>query len=79
MLRIEGLTKKYKQKIVLDNISLDFSEIGASYAIIGKSGSGKTTLLNILFGLDSKFEGTYYLFEKKSHEYSIEEWDMIRK
>jgi len=79
MLRIEGLTKKYKQKIVLDNISLDFSEIGASYAIIGKSGSGKTTLLNILFGLDSDFEGTYYLFEKKSHEYSIEEWDMIRK
>ena len=52
VLRISGLTKKFKinetqEKTVLDNISLMFPSSGL-IAIVGKSGSGKSTLLNMI-------------------------------
>ncbi len=53
---IKNIIKRYGEKIVLDNISYDFTE-GSITCIMGKSGCGKTTLLNILMGIVKDFDG----------------------
>jgi NitT/TauT family transport system ATP-binding protein len=50
MIKIKNLTKTYGDKVVLDNLDLEF-ESGKITAILGESGSGKTTLLNIIAGI----------------------------
>lgn len=54
-LKLENITKKYKDETVLDNISLEINKPGIYY-IKGKSGSGKTTLFNVIAGFE-KYEG----------------------
>ncbi len=48
-IKVENLTKRFGDNLVLDNINLNIPK-GQLYGIIGLSGSGKTTLLNILVG-----------------------------
>lgn len=55
-LSIKNLTKKFGDKLIIDNLSYDFPESGV-IAIIGESGIGKTTLLRIISGLDKDYEG----------------------
>jgi putative ABC transport system ATP-binding protein len=51
MLTIEGLSRRYRERTVLDALALTVR--GGEYvAIIGESGSGKSTLLNLIAGLD---------------------------
>ena len=54
MLKISNLNKKYKEKIVLDSVSLNVEDPNKIYSLIGESGTGKSTLFNILFGLDQE-------------------------
>ena len=49
---LEGVSKTYEGKPVLQDVSLRFEE-GKVTAIMGPSGQGKTTLLKILLGLES--------------------------
>lgn len=49
LIEVRGVGKKFKRKVVLDNIDLNIPE-GKIFGIIGVSGSGKTTLLNTLVG-----------------------------
>ncbi len=61
MIRIEGLTKKYRSQnrrvcVALDGIHLTLPDTGLVF-IIGKSGSGKSTLLNLIGGLDNFDKG----------------------
>jgi len=53
---IEGLTKRYGDHTVLDNISLSLDNSHA-LVIVGPSGGGKTTLLRIIAGLIAPEEG----------------------
>ena len=46
-LEIIGLTKKYGEKLVLDDIDFTF-EVGKIYGLIGRNGAGKTTFFNSL-------------------------------
>ena len=52
MIKLENITKKYGDQIVLDNFSLNVSS-GERIALIGASGRGKTTLLRIISGLEN--------------------------
>ncbi len=51
MLSIDGLTKRFGSRSVLDALALDVGP-GEYVAIVGESGSGKSTLLNLIAGLD---------------------------
>jgi len=56
MIHVEGLTKRYGERVLLDNVSWHVKKrdrIGLS----GPNGSGKTTLLKMLAGLEEPDEG----------------------
>ena len=50
MLRIEHLTKRYGEKIAVDNLSLHIRP-GEIYGFIGHNGAGKTTTLKSVVGI----------------------------
>ena len=64
-LRFENISKSYGKKLVLQNLSFEFSK-GNNYCLLGVNGAGKTTLLNLIlqfFPADSGkiyFEGVHY-------------------
>ena len=56
LLKVNGLTKKYMTKTVLDN--LDFSlEEGKIYGLLGPNASGKTTLMKLIAGVTQPTAG----------------------
>lgn len=63
ILRVEALTKYYKNKCVLNGISFSVNK-GETLAITGRSGAGKSTLLGIIGALDKPNSGNV-LFENK--------------
>ena len=63
MIQIEGLSKRYHDNIVLEDVSLNISE-GDVIGIIGPSGTGKSTLLRCIDQLEIPEKGTINLGEK---------------
>lgn len=57
MLKIDGLTKKFGEKVAVDNISLEV-EGGQICAFIGHNGAGKTTTLRCVAGVTGFDAGT---------------------
>lgn len=55
-----GITKKYKNKAVLQDLNLEL-EKGKIYGLIGRNGAGKTTLLSILSAQNPVTSGTVSL------------------
>lgn len=62
-LSLKNISKKYKDKEILKNISFDIKE-GELVCILGPSGCGKTTLLNIIGGFLSDFSGDVLLSDE---------------
>lgn len=62
-LSLKNISKKYKDKEILKNISFDIKE-GELVCILGPSGCGKTTLLNIIGGFVSDFSGDVFLSDE---------------
>ena len=56
ILKTNNLTKKYKEFIALNNVSLTV-EHGDVYGLIGKNGAGKTTFFKVVMGLTEKTAG----------------------
>lgn len=71
MIEIKNLTKKFKNKIAVDNISLTIRD-KEIFGVLGKNGAGKTTLIRMLTGQLSQTSGEIFynekIFEKKSTE-----------
>lgn len=66
VIEVENLTKRYKDKNALDNVSLSL-EGGAIYGLLGRNGAGKTTTLRAITGLNKVSGGTVsYLGEPLS-------------
>ena len=59
-LSLKNISKKYKDKEILKNITFDIKE-GELVCILGPSGCGKTTLLNIIGGFVSDYSGDVLL------------------
>lgn len=51
---INNVTKKFGDKIILEEINFSFDK---KTALVGLNGVGKTTLIKILVGLDNQYEG----------------------
>lgn len=62
-LSLKNISKKYKDKEILKNISFDIKK-GELVCILGPSGCGKTTLLNIIGGFVSDFSGDVLLSDE---------------
>lgn len=74
MIKIESLSKKFNDNVVLENISFDIKK-GDVIALIGPSGTGKSTLLRCINLLEKPEQGkitfddvTYNLASQKSAE-----------
>ncbi len=59
MLKLENITYKVEDKLILDNVSLEIDE--RFVAITGPNGSGKSTLAKIIAGIIPATSGKIYL------------------
>src|ERR1700712_4296899 len=59
---MQGLTKAYPTRKVLDNVHLSFYP-DAKIGVLGVNGSGKSTLLRIMAGLDKEYNGEGWVAE----------------
>jgi putative ABC transport system ATP-binding protein len=65
LIELNGVTKKFGNKTVIDNLSLQI-EAGKRYAVTGRSGCGKSTLLNIMGGIEKATSGDVVILENKN-------------
>mgnify|MGYP002530587768 CR=1 FL=1 len=63
MIKIDHLSKKYNDNVVLDDISLEIKQ-GDVVGIIGPSGTGKSTLLRCVNRLETPEKGTVTIGDK---------------
>ncbi len=64
VLKVENLTKKYGDKLAINEISFDIYE-GECLAFVGPSGSGKTTLLRSILELTAPDSGNTLFFKRR--------------
>lgn len=57
MLEIKNLTKKYGEKVAVDNISLSIKR-GAFYGLLGPNGAGKSSIIHCITGIAQPTSGT---------------------
>ncbi len=57
MIKIEGLTKRYGEKIAVDNVSFTVQP-GRVTGFLGPNGAGKSTTMRMIVGLDRPTHGT---------------------
>lgn len=62
-IKIDGLTKKYKEVTAVDTLSMTVEE-GELFSLLGVNGAGKTTLIKMLSCLTEPTEGDAYLLGK---------------
>ena len=62
-IRIEGLTKRYRDVVAVDHLSLSIEE-GELFSLLGVNGAGKTTTIKMLSCLTEPTEGDAYLLGK---------------
>ena len=61
VLQTNNLTKKYKDFVALDNVTITIHK-GDIYGLIGRNGAGKTTLMKTITTLTDKTGGSFSLF-----------------
>ncbi len=78
MIEVKNLTKKFDDKIVLDDVSVIFEQ-GKTNLIIGQSGSGKTVLLKSIVGLHSVDKGEIWYGNRQYNALNFKQKKEIRK
>lgn len=67
VLKVDGLTKKFKNFTAVSNTSFEL-EKGKIYGFIGQNGAGKTTIIRMLAGVSIPTGGKIELFGKSDKE-----------
>lgn len=67
ILETRSLTKKYKNFVALDNVSVTINK-GDIYGLIGRNGAGKTTLMKVITTLTNKTSGEFKLFDSNDSD-----------
>lgn len=67
MIKIKGITKKYKKEYIFQNTSVQIKK-NDIIGLVGENGVGKTTLLKIISGLLINYEGEYFLHGNPNQE-----------
>ena len=70
ILKIEKLSLKIQNKIILDDFDLELNH-GQILGILGPNGAGKSTLFNLIIGLLKPNSGSIIINSKKVNEYPI--------
>lgn len=70
MINVKGLVKQYGDKIVIDNLNVEFNK-GEKVVIIGPSGSGKSTFLRCLNLLETPDLGEIWLDGRRISNLSV--------
>ena len=60
MIEINGLTKCYKNRVAVDNLSLTIED-DIIFGLLGLNGAGKTTTIKMLCGITSATKGTAFV------------------
>lgn len=60
VIKVEGLTVRYGDNTVLDNVSFEV-QAGEIFVIMGGSGCGKSTLLKQIIGIETPAEGRIWI------------------
>jgi lipopolysaccharide export system ATP-binding protein len=63
ILRTENIIKRYRQRTVVNNVSVDVNQ-GEIVGLLGPNGAGKTTSFYIIVGLIKPFAGKVYLDDR---------------
>lgn len=63
ILRTINLTKKYKNKSIVDSVNMNIKR-GEIYGFIGENGAGKTSVIRLITGLNKISSGNVILFDK---------------
>ncbi|WP_049163800.1 ABC transporter ATP-binding protein [Ligilactobacillus salivarius] len=69
-LEVKNINKKYKNKVVLNDINFSIQS-GEIVALIGKNGAGKSTLINIITRLIQQDSGQSKIFEKEKFDRNL--------
>ncbi len=67
VIEVQHLTKRYKETLALDDVSLAFEE-NTIYGLLGRNGAGKTTLMSILTAQNFATSGTARVFGADPYE-----------
>lgn len=70
ILKLEGLTKDYKDKVALDGITFSFTP--GIYGLLGPNGAGKSTMMNLITDNLNPTKGRVLLDEKSIDELGSE-------
>ena len=62
VIRINNLTKEYKDVIAVDKLNLTINE-GEIFSLLGVNGAGKTTTIKMLSGLTKATSGEAYIYD----------------
>jgi ABC-2 type transport system ATP-binding protein len=68
MIQVEGISKRYKKKLAVDNLSFT-AETGKVTGFLGPNGAGKSTTMRLMLGLDNGAGSTTF-DGKKLYEYA---------
>jgi putative ABC transport system ATP-binding protein len=78
VLKLEGVTKRFGERIVLNAVSLDIAA-GEYVAIVGDSGIGKSTFLNVIAGLEPIDSGRICFLDREIEKLGDDELSLLRR
>lgn len=78
-LLINRVSKQFRNKIAVDNISLNLTP--GVYGLLGANGAGKTTLMRMICGILTPDRGgpLRWMEEKQERKNTGKSWDIFRR